>query len=117
MTTIKNRTIDVENMTCSGCGQQIVEELGKTEGIHEVHIDSQNGSIEVTYDLLRIRLKDIEEKLKALGNPVRNNFYNRIKDHILHFTEENEKDTLTAPDMPCCSYSDEALESNKYEHK
>ena len=91
--------------------------LKKLEGISEAHFDSQQGRIEIVYDILHIQLKDIENKLNELGYPLRYNFINRIKDNFLHFTEENEKGNLTAPPMPCCTYPDEDSKQIKHEAK
>jgi copper chaperone CopZ len=117
MLSVKHRFINLENIECSGCEQQIEEELSKLEGISEVHYDSQNRRIEIVYDILKIQLKDIENKLNELGYPLHYNFFNRVKDNFLHFTEENEKNNITATPMPCCTYPDDDLKQIKHETK
>lgn len=110
MEVIKKRTLSVTNMTCHGCGEKIIEELSKLNGIREVYPDSRIGKVTVVYDLLQIDLKDIEIKLNDLGYTVQNNFINRLKNNFLHFLEENEKSNLTAKPLPCCSNPKDILE-------
>lgn len=113
MSTMKRRTIIVDNMSCASCEDKIRDELGKMNGIREIQIDRQNGEISVLYDLMKTDLEKIEQKVEDIGYTIHKSFFGNIKDKYVHFTEENERDTLNAPPMPCCSHPDSILEKKK----
>jgi len=115
MSTLKKRTILVENMSCTGCEEKINTELAKINGVHDVQADHHSGEIKVVYDLLKTDLKTIEQKIEEIGYSIHESFFNHVKDKYIHFTEVNERDNLNAPPMPCCSYPDKALSRIKHE--
>ncbi len=109
MESIKKRTVKVDNMNCTGCEETISRELLSLNGICEIHPDYKTGKIRVNYDLLKIKLKDIEKKLDDLDYSVHNNLINRISSGLIHFTEENERSNLSIKPASCCSNPEDIL--------
>lgn len=113
MSTIKKRTIHIENMSCNSCEHTIAEVLQHVDGVQSIHIDVVNNTITVMYDVLATDLEHIEQQLGQAGYIIHDSIMHRIKDTVIHFTEENERDNLNAPHLPCCSYPDNMLERIK----
>ncbi len=109
MTAIKKRHIQVENVSCTGCEKELKTTLAGIDGIDQIHVDRKSGGIDIEYDLLKTNLKSIEQKINESGYVIHDNLLNRIKSRFIRFTEENERDSLNAPPMPCCSQPDKIL--------
>lgn len=109
---IKKRKINVEGMTCEGCEKKIDEALSKINGIKQVKADKA-GKVYLEYDLMKIKLKGIEEQIIKLGYKLPNKFLDRTKRGFIHDTEQNEYDNMNAPDTPCCSNPKEILSKNE----
>lgn len=117
MTAIKHRKITVENITCTGCEEKIISTLEMIKGIHSIDVDSKTGQVSVSYDLMKTDLGEIEQKIEGIGYKVHESFWGRLKDRYVHFTEDNERDNLNAPNLPCCSHPDSILDKKKYAHR
>lgn len=102
MSIIKHRILAVDNMRCAGCEDTIRDSLLGMEGVQEVSADAGHGKVDVTYDLMQAQFDNIEDKLAEIGHPVHSDLIGRIRHRILHVTEKNERDNLTAPPSPCC---------------
>ncbi|MHB9029261.1 MAG: heavy-metal-associated domain-containing protein [Candidatus Latescibacterota bacterium] len=113
MSAMKRRTIIVNNMPFSHGEEKIRSELAKMEGICEVQVDQSSGKVDVLYDLLKIDLEEIEQKIAEMGYKIHENFFKRLNDKYIHFTEQNERDNLNASPLPCCSYPDSLHERKK----
>ncbi len=96
------RTIQVSGIACSGCERTISKALTALNGVFEVRPDHHKDQVGVTYDLRKIRLEAIEDKLNKLGYPLENGFWIRKKRSFTHFKEQNEYDTMTHKGH-CCS--------------
>ena len=110
MQLIKKRTIKVDNMSCAGCETKITDEISKLNGIISVQAKHEAGKVFVTYDLMLMELKVIEEKLDALGYTVDRGFIYRMRDGFLRFSEENERDNFSSKPASCCSDPKDILE-------
>ena len=64
MTTEK---IIIANLKCSGCATTIKKELKKLEGVHDVIIDPETDSVDLSYE--NIERDVIIHKLHSLGYP------------------------------------------------
>ncbi len=71
-------------------------------GVFEVRPDHQRGEVEVVYDLRKIRLESLEQKLNELGYPLKGGFWARKKRGFAHFKEQNEFDAISHKGH-CCS--------------
>ena len=97
-----SKTIKVTGMSCGSCEQAIMDELGALPGVSSVRPDHEKGSVKVTYDMMTIRLGNIEEKLVESGYPLECTFWSRAKRALAHFTEKNELSNLTHKST-CCN--------------
>ena len=66
-------------------------------------------TIIVRYDLRRHIFKQILAQIASAGLIVDRSFWQRLKLAKWSFTEENERDNLTARPSPCCSNPEEIL--------
>ena len=113
MSSIKKRKIFVDNISCISCEDKIRDELVKMNGIDEVQVNRRSGKVSVVYDLLKIDFEKIEQKIGEIGYTIHESFFDRLKDKYIHFTEENERDNINAPLMPCCSHPDNILKKKR----
>ena len=109
MQLIKKRTIKIDSMSCAGCETKITDDVLRLRGVVSVSVDYKAFKIYVSYDLLRINLKDIEEKLNELGYSASKGFIYKVRDGFVHFSEENERDNISAKPAACCSNPTEIL--------
>ena len=98
---IKKRTIKIDNITCEGCEKIIHDSLAMMEGVKEVITNSSG--VAIKYDLKKINLEDILEKIKKLGYNPSTGFFQKMKTGFINFTEENERDNLHTEFHSCCS--------------
>jgi copper chaperone CopZ len=106
MSSLKTRAISVQGMTCADCEKKLRDSIGQLEGVHEVNADSRTGAVTVSYDLLKTDLSAIEQELGKSGFPLKHGVWGRLKRGWTHYTEQNERDNLTAGSPPCCSSPD-----------
>jgi copper chaperone CopZ len=59
----------VENVKCGGCANTIQEGLSALQGIHEVTVDIESGTVTIHGE--GYNDKEIHSKLNDLGYPVR----------------------------------------------
>lgn len=113
MSSIKNRTLLVNNMTCGECEEKIEKEISNLTGVVKVEANHKTGKIEVEYDVLKINLKIIEYKLKKIGYNLKEGLLYKLENGFIHFLEENERDNMTSKSSPCCSNPEEILKKAK----
>ncbi len=109
---IKKRTIKVEGMTCEGCEKKINDTISNLKGVKQVKADKA-GEVHLQYNLLKIKLEDIEKQITKLGYNLSNKLVDKMKRGWIHNTEQNEYDTMTAPAAPCCSNPGAILKKNE----
>ena len=113
MSTLKRRTISIDNLSCPSCENTVSDALSRIEGVSEVMVDHERGSVNIAYDVMAVDLAHIEEEIEQSGYTIHDSVLHRIKDSFIRFTEQNERDNRHAPAMPCCSYSESSLENKK----
>ncbi len=86
----KRKTIKVGGMKSRDCENNINDVLSELEGVKHVETDSVSGRVFLEYDLIKIRLVDIETRIIDAGYQLPENFFSRTYKKIIHFTEENE---------------------------
>ena len=59
-------------------------------GIDMLTYDMDSGHIAVTYDLHRVHLDDIEDKLRTFGFVRKRDLFHQIRHSLAHFFEGNE---------------------------
>lgn len=102
---IKKRTIKVEGMTCEGCEKRINDALSKLQGVIEAKAD-KSGKVYVTYDLMKIKLINIEGEITKLGYSFPDKLLPKMKHSYIHDSEATEFENMNLPDAPCCSNPD-----------
>lgn len=85
-----------------GWKEKIRRGLASLPGLKRVHYQ-QNGTIELRYDLRRVRLEEVEKAIEGIGISLSDGLWSRMKRGLIHYSEQNELDNLTAPEAPCCS--------------
>ncbi|HDL19352.1 MAG TPA: hypothetical protein ENH29_09880 [Bacteroidetes bacterium] len=70
-------------------------------------------SVIVRYNLRRQIFKQVLEQITSAGLVVERSFWQRLKLAKWGFTEENERDNITARSLPCCSNPEEILSKVK----
>lgn len=98
---IKKRDIHVEGMTCEGCERNINEALTALDGVEEVKAD-KSGTVHVEYNLTKINLDCIENKIRELNFHPGKSFFDKMKRGFINFTEQNERDNMNAEIHSCC---------------
>ncbi|HHK75068.1 MAG TPA: copper chaperone, partial [Rhizobiales bacterium] len=68
------QVIKVSGISCAGCEQNIAEALSAINGVLEIRPDHQKDRVEVVYDLRKLRLQTLEDKLDQLGYPLAGGF-------------------------------------------
>ena len=61
--------LQVENVKCGGCANAIQEGLSALQGIHEVAVDIERGTVTVYGE--GYNDKDVHSKLNELGYPIK----------------------------------------------
>ena len=64
------RTLQVMAMVCPECDASIAEALMVLDGVTKVVADWRKNLLTVTYDLRKVRIKDVETLLAEIGYPV-----------------------------------------------
>lgn len=99
----KNRTYEL-SFSSKQHWDVLETRLTSLPGINEVHLVPTLGSLTVTYDLLKIESKRIEDAITLNGTQLRpHSFFQRIKRGFVHFLEENERDNYKARPSGCCA--------------
>ncbi len=81
--------------------KKVGQELGQLMGIKQVDVQSQ--AIAVTYDLRQCRAEQIETCLAGAGIKLGEGWSDRLRLGWIHYTEENELDSLAAQPGACCN--------------
>ncbi len=113
MAIIKHRKVVFEHYNDFSKAEIYMDALLSHPGVLQVSVDAVNGTLEISYNLELVNLKQIEELLAQKGLKLPNTFWARTKRNWIHYTEENELENAHAPDAPCCSHPDEMLAKSK----
>jgi len=105
---IKKRSIKVSGMSCESCEKRIELALSKKDGIKQVKADKK-GTVEVEYDLMKIKQKTVEEEITRLGYKIQKKLFDICKKGFIDFMEQNEYDNMKQEASPCCSNPDKIL--------
>ena len=83
--------------------EEIIRKVSALDGVRGAHWNSKDSALVVEYDLVKIRMKDIEAFLSMKGFRMRTGALNKVKTTIIHFTEENERSNLSSRPSDCCA--------------
>lgn len=103
MAKIKHHRIRFQERPMEKATVELEEELRGLKGVNKVNVDFEKGEVSVKYDLIKVSELDIEKKMVDLGFVLDSGLWERFKRGWVQFTEENEKDNLTAEHTSCCS--------------
>jgi sulfite exporter TauE/SafE/copper chaperone CopZ len=67
MSEIKKITIPVSGMHCRSCEMLIEDKLGEIPEVKKTTVDHKKGTVEVSYDLQKPNLREIEEAIREAG--------------------------------------------------
>ena len=99
--TLKHRIIKVDGMTKGGCEEIINKSIAELPGVTSVKANSASGNLEVSYDLMKVKLLDIESKVVQSGYKLPDSMLERSNRSRYHFFEQNEYDNLKNPGSMC----------------
>ncbi|MCF6283643.1 MAG: hypothetical protein L3K26_00405 [Candidatus Hydrogenedentes bacterium] len=99
---LKKRTVTVRETTESKGETRLRDILAAVPGVKEVELLGTR-ELCIQYDLAKLRFRQIEENIRALGFELPNGFLSRWKRSWIDFTEENEYNNMMAKPAPCCS--------------
>ena len=68
---LRDMELEVENIPCSGCAEDMAGVLRETEGILEASVNVSDGSIRVGYDQDVIDGRKVFLRVRKLGFPAR----------------------------------------------
>jgi len=103
MSVVKTSRIPVHGLSCADCEERLQKAVSRLEGISNVEADSRTGVVTVSYDLLETDLSAIEQEIGKSGFDLKQGIWGHLKRGWTHYTEQNERDNLTAGSPPCCS--------------
>jgi hypothetical protein len=105
MTTLKHHHIRLRTGP-AGSPDEWEALLKKIKGVTEVRVDADRGDVYVEYDLGECCEEAIEKWMVQAGFVLYDSVMERLKRGWIHYTEENERDALSAEPHPCCDVDD-----------
>lgn len=79
----------------------IEAELLQVMGVSEVRVDGP--WLHLKYDLWQVSQADIEKALSATSPGLRRGWWQRLRQALVHYSEENELANLAQPPAACCN--------------
>jgi hypothetical protein len=101
-TFIKTRRFKIRTFQDGDAAETIRAGLLNLQGMRRVEVRPPDHLL-VEYDLMRVKLRDIDVALERLGHPIAQGLLRRIWKSWIGFTEDNTVDNLRAPVAPCCA--------------
>lgn len=98
---LKCRKFKLDQSLTTSQSKSVSKELGLLMGIKQVDVQSQ--AIAVTYDLRQCRAEQVEACLSTAGIKLGEGWSDRLRLGWIHYTEENELDSLAAQPGACCN--------------
>ena len=83
--------------------------LSDDPGINDLTLDEKGTRLQITYNLGKITLKQIVDRIENSGIPIRKNLWDKWKRSWQYYMEQNEHENLNTPTAPCCSNPDKIL--------
>ena len=77
------------------------QDITRLMGIRDLEVKAD--AVTITYDLLEVSAKQIEQALTKAGVSLGTGWSSRLKRGWIHYSEENELDNLAAGASPCCN--------------
>jgi copper chaperone CopZ len=103
MKTERTHTYKLEGLYSPGCFISVESALNSLKGVTELRFDYDRRSVTVSYDLMQVTSRRIEEMLGLTGYPVTGTIWQKIQLSLIHYKEENTLDNLRARPADCCS--------------
>jgi len=100
-TIIKRRTFLLGCAVEKTVEQQLIHVLQKMMGVEEVQINGRE--IAVSYNLLEATAQQLERVITDAGAVLDSGWAARLKHGWMHYTEENELDSLSSDAGACCN--------------
>ena len=110
---VKQHLIKLKFPASQGDITRLNENLVESDQIAKAELAENSLYITIRYDLNRLSLSQILQEIQSLGLQINRSFWRRIVFGIWKFTEENERDNLSASPSPCCSNPENILSKVK----
>ncbi|MBS4178378.1 copper chaperone CopZ [Lederbergia citrea] len=68
---MKNVTLNVEGMSCGHCVNAVEGSVSKLQGVSEVKVNLENGTVDVEYDAAAVGVDAIKETIDDQGFDVK----------------------------------------------
>jgi hypothetical protein len=102
MSTLKHHHISFKQGPATGGSVEWEGLIKKVNGVTKVSIDGGKCNVYVEYDIVKCCEEAIEHWMVNSGFVLDDSFMERFKRGWVHYTEENERDALTAKPTSCC---------------
>ncbi len=102
MAHIKHRKIRFKKTSEGKSREELVEVLKGLKGVTDARIDHDKKEVSIEYDLLKTSQQEIERLMVDHGFVLDDGIWERFRRGWIHFTEENDRDNLTAKAHSCC---------------
>jgi hypothetical protein len=87
---ITRHTLDVTHPLGRRLSNEECHSITELPGINTLTCDIDRGHLEITYDLNRLHLDNIEHHLLKLGYIRKRDLFHKIRNDLAHFFEKNE---------------------------
>lgn len=108
MEVIKKRSIDFAEMEWSQF-LKLEKDLSNNPGIKELTMNKEEACLQITYNLEKITLKEIVDRIENSGIHLRRSLWDGWKRSWQFYVEQNERENLNTPTASCCSNPDKIL--------
>jgi len=98
---IKKRSFVLDTPVPESGADALKAALSEMMGIRDVRVTG--AKVSVTYDLLEATAIQIEQALEKADATLGSGWAGRLKRGWVHYTEENELDSLASTDAACCN--------------
>lgn len=93
---IRKRILKMDTLIPGNVKNQIYDSLGTMMGVIEITI--KDNIIGITYDLLQVTTKQMEDVIQGTGQYLANDWATRLKRAFIHYVEDTELDNLEHQD-------------------
>ncbi len=108
MEIIKKRSIDIAEMEPFQF-LKLEKDFSDEPGINELTMDEKGAHLQITYNLGKITLKQIVNRIENSGIHLKKGIWSRWKLGWQFYMKQNEWENLNTPTAPCCSNPDNIL--------
>ena len=100
---VASRTFSVPNIHSEHCEKILHEYLDDMTGMLDIEVDSSRMILRVVYDSSQVGFDQIEKMLAAVGYPISDAYWSRMKAAMYRFKDENARSNAHSTTGACCN--------------